>query len=156
MRLIKSDNNDCVAASLAMVFNLYYPDVQRDLLEIQPLEFPFRRPYDQLPKVVSMEQVCEWAAFRLFTLIPFPWNPMCSPHPDCPPVPVWDDPDEMFDQAMRRGPGLLEGLVGDKGHMVAWDGNVVYDPRGYCYSLNMAQDRFNFVETRFWLAGGRK
>jgi hypothetical protein len=156
MRLIKSDHNDCLAAAVAMVFNLHYPDVQNDLQLLQPLEYPFRKPWAGLPKVVSMEQVCEWAAERRCTLMPFPWNPMCSPHPDCPPVPVWDDPDAAFDQAMRRGPGLLEGLVGEKGHMTAWDGNVVYDPRGYCYSLNVALDKFGFIPTRFWLAGGRK
>jgi hypothetical protein len=162
MRLIKSNDNNCVAASIAMVFNLICVDVQNGLLRLQPRVFPFKHPYAHLPKVASMEQVCEWAADRRLTLMPFPRNPMCSPHPDCPAVPVWDaevgrpSADDMFDKAMRRGPGLLEGLVGEKGHMVAWDGNVVFDPRGYCYSLNVATDLFDFVPTRFWLAGPRK
>jgi hypothetical protein len=68
---------------------------------------------------------------------------------------VWpdDDPNEVFEGQLSHGKGVIEGVITStaKGHMVAWDGAVIYDPRGYMYSLNVA-NKFDFSPSRFWLA----
>jgi hypothetical protein len=109
-----------------------------------------------MPKVPSMEELVAWAYRKQRTgLVPFPFHPHCSPHPNCPGVPVWpdDDPNEVFEGQLSHGKGVIEGVITStaKGHMVAWDGAVIYDPRGYMYSLNVA-NKFDFSPSRFWLA----
>jgi hypothetical protein len=163
MKLVKQHGtDDCVAAALAMVFDASYDRVSRDLFS--DMMYPFPEPWADLPKVPDMNVICDYAIGEWFTaLVPCELDPVCSPHIDCPPVKVWprsksggQGGELQFEWALRRGPGLIEGsLVGtgkQLGHMVAWNGQVVYDPRGYCYSMNVAVDKFNFQPRRFWLA----
>ena len=154
MRLEIAGDNDCTAASLAMLFNMASGYIKKELFPPLP-QYPFPKPWDDLPMVPSMEMVCDWAwRKQRIALVPFPYHPHCSPHPDCPSIPVWpnDDPDEIFTEQLAYGRGVIEGAVEPElGHIVAWDGKVIYDPRGYIYSLNVA-DKFNFKPTRFWLA----
>lgn len=151
MRLIEATDNDCVAASLAMVFRLAIETVKRELFT--GLTHPFPDPWSHLPKVPAMVQICDWvASSHRASLTPYPYNPTCAPHPDCPPVMVYAHPDTAFQAQLNRGQGVIEGRVAKgKGHMVAWDGNVIYDPRGYCYSLNVAVSKFGFTPSQFWL-----
>ncbi|RLB69014.1 MAG: hypothetical protein DRH04_05920, partial [Deltaproteobacteria bacterium] len=58
MRHIRSFANDCVYASLAMVFDMDMAQVKRDL----PMEHGvFPAPWEGLPKVPSMDEIVEWA-----------------------------------------------------------------------------------------------
>jgi len=149
MRLILSNNHDCVAASLAMVTGIPMSDIKEDLFT--DLEYPFPPPWDKLPKVPNMDVICDylWLGFRL-GLTPFNNAPFCSPDVACPSFPVWEDAAAMFQRQLGFGPGLLEGTVAGKGHMCAWDGTMVFDPRGYAYLPDEADD-LGFDIERFWL-----
>jgi len=161
MKLVTQEGaNDCVLAALSMLFDASPSRIHQDLFT--DLFFPFPDPWAHLPKVPDMNVICDYALWKQdVALVPFELDPLCSPHKDCPPVPVWprckvasSEGPRMFEQSLRRGEGLIEGVVIGKelGHMVAWDGTVILDPRGYCYSLNVAVDKFNFQPRRFWLA----
>ena len=155
MKLITStDKYDCVAVSMAMLLGVSVAHV-KSLVWPDPLEYPFPAPWDTLPKIPSMEVICEWMLFSHdIALVPFPHNPVCTPDVTrCPPVPVYDeDPDTVFNRQLELGPGLLEGVrARGSAHMCAWDGQAVFDPRGHIYSLNITH-LHDFVPTRFWLA----
>jgi len=152
MRLITSSDNDCVAASLAMLFDMDIEFVKRQLF-FDPPYYPFPAPWDNCPMVPSMELICDWAySFHEIALVPFPFDPVCAPHPDCTPVSVWpDDPTTVFKHQLGYGPGLLEGLFGGAGHMCAWDGDTVFDPHGYTYPVESCH-KLGYTLTRFWLA----
>ena len=161
MKLITSSDNDCVAASLAMLFDVEIGFIETHLFTA--LTKPFMRPWDGLPKVPDMNIICDWAwETHEIALVPFEYDPQCSPHKDCPPVSVYPrtittlgaTADWVFDKQMAYGPGLIEGntLGREVGHMCAWDGKIIYDPRGYCYSYNVAKEKFGYQITRFWLA----
>jgi hypothetical protein len=158
MQLVTSKNNNCVAASLAMVLGSRCPErVEQDLFCF-PREHPFPPPWNHLPMVPNMDLICDWMLTeKSIALTPFTRNPLCSPHPDCPGVsPYNEDPEKVFQAQLNFGIGLLEGVVpkavGDIGHMCAWDGHAIHDPRGYIYSLNVAEEKFHFTVKRFWLA----
>lgn len=161
MRMVEQENNGCVYASLAMVLNEPLQTICHNFKtwELQD-SHPFPAPWDGCPRVPSMHEICDEAIKHFKTaFVPFEFDPEVAPHPDCPPIKVWtptrSNPHRtasvVFNNQLRRGPGLIEGMKGDKGHMVAWDGSVVYDPRGYCYSINVA-GRFDFSPRRFWLS----
>jgi hypothetical protein len=163
MKLIESTNNyDCVAAALAMVLGTDLGEIERILFH--NLMKPFPEPWDNLPKVPDMNVICEFMAGVGWALMPFEYNPQCSPHPDCPPVPVYPFREagnvgghflasfqRVWEKQLSLGPGLIEGTVDETGHMVAWSGDAIYDPRGCIYSLNVT-NKFDFVPKRFWLA----
>ncbi len=162
MYLIKQEKNGCVYASLAMVLNEKLETITRHFNTWgyeQGQMYPFLGEWETLPRVPSMHEICEVAMFHYDTgFVPFQRDPEVAPHPDCPPIRVWEhiqnrsvDAEGMFRAQLSRGPGLIEGFKDDTGHMVAWDGSIIYDPRGYCYSPNVA-DRFDFEPRRFWLA----
>lgn len=151
MQLIEGNNKDCLAASIAMLLSESVEYVERALYP-SPREYPFPPPWDHLPLVPSMEIVVDWLVLNHNVgLVPFPYAPTCSPHKDCPAIRVWDgDADEIFERQLSYGQGLIEGMCHEVGHMTAWDGAVIFDPRGHKYSFNVAY-RFNFKPTRFWL-----
>jgi hypothetical protein len=152
MNLVTARNNDCVAASLAMAFDINAGEIKSTLFTGLPKPFP--APWNELPKVPDMNVICNWAwGTKKIALVPFEYNPKCTPHKDCPPVPVWEDPDGAFAQALSYGEGLLEGvkIKAERGHMCAWDGQAIYDPRGCIYSRNVAEAYFDFRIRRFWL-----
>jgi hypothetical protein len=153
MNLIRQGDNECMAASVAMVFDKRLESVNTfSLFNPYCYSFPFPVPWHQSPKVASMDEICDWA-YSIFGagLVPFPRNPGCSPTEKCSMVPVWPDGEGKFLEHLSYGPGLLEGHVEHmRGHMCAWDGKKVYDPRGYTYSFENA-DGYNFTATRFWL-----
>jgi hypothetical protein len=153
MQLIRQRDAGCVAASVAMVFEtrLNYVDTF-SLFNPYCYSFPFPSPWHKLPKVASMDELCDWA-YSMFKvgLVPFPRNPGCSPSEKCPDVAVWPDGEGKFLEHLSYGVGLLEGHVEHmRGHMCAWNGEKVYDPRGHTYSFANASD-FDFTATRFWL-----
>ena len=160
MNLITTNNNDCVAASLAMLFETSLTYVKAELFTNLPK--PFSGQWWDLPKVPDMNVICDWAWKRRTALVPFECDPQCTPHKDCPPVPVYPRTTKHkeglgvweFNNQMAYGPGLIEGtIIGQEvGHMCAWDGKIVYDPHGYCYSRNAAKEKFGYQITRFWLA----
>jgi len=160
MKLITTTNNDCVAASLAMLFDTGIGYIKTQLFTNLPKPFPGQ--WSDLPKVPDMNVICDWAWQRRTALVPFEYDPQCTPHKDCPPVSVYSQTtkypkglaDWPFKTQLTYGPGLLEGtIIGrEVGHMCAWDGKIIYDPRGYCYSRNVAKEKFGYQITRFWLA----
>jgi hypothetical protein len=165
MKLITANQNNCVAASLAMLLGH-----EIEYIEIQlftGLTKPFPGQWSDLPKVPDMNVICSWMwRTHQIALTPFEYSPLCAPHKDCPAVPVYPTttsydpslasaaPDIAFNAQMAYGPGLIEGnIVGQEvGHMCAWDGKVIYDPHGYGYPHNVAQEKFGYQVTRFWLA----
>jgi len=164
MKLIVSNNNNCVAASLAMLIDVDINHIQDKLFT--DLTKPFPGQWSAFPKVPDMNVICGWLWWDYkVALVPFEYDPQCAPHKDCPPTsvyptttrcpyPIADVADVAFNEQVAYGPGLIEGtIIGrEVGHMCAWDGQVIYDPRGYCYSRNVAQGRFHYQITRFWLA----
>jgi hypothetical protein len=123
---------------------------------------PFPDLWADFSKVPDMNVICDWAWQRGTALVPFEYAPQCAPHSSCPPVSVYplttssphETADWQFDKQVAYGPGLFEGItIGrEVGHMCAWDGKVIHDPRGYCYSRNVAKEKFGYQITRFWLA----
>jgi len=120
----------------------------------EPLTYPFPAPWDKYPAAPSMDKICDWCwTKKQVALVPFNYAPLCTPHVDCPPQPVWSgDQMAMFERQLAYGPGLLEGsIAGAVGHMCAWDGQTIFDPRGYTYSRNVALNKFDFLVDGFWL-----
>ncbi len=161
MRLVTANNNDCVAASLAMLLDVELGYIKNQLFTDLPKPFPGQ--WELFPKVPDMNVICDWVwGTYQIALTPFEYDPQSTPHRNCPPVSVYPrttnllgvTADGAFDNQMAHGPGLLEGLTlnGSLGHMCAWDGKVIHDPRGYCYSYNVAKEKFSYQVTRFWLA----
>jgi len=151
MKLITNNENKCVFASLAMLIVEDINMVEGWLKHYLP-DATFPPPYDELPRVPDMISICAWLLGRNIALTPFPFDPQCTPHPSCPAKAVYENPQGVFNARLALGPGLIEGVVnGDRGHMVAWNGTTIYDPRGYCYSLNVSW-KFDFEPAQFWLA----
>lgn len=156
MRLIKQEKNGCVYAAVGMLIKKT-PDEVFNIIDapMGPKErHPFPEPWSHLPFVPTMDVIVDRLIKREgIALVQFKKNPTAAPHPDCPPYDVWAPykRHDVFNSQLKYGRGLIEGTVGEVGHMVAWDGSVVFDPRGYCYSMNVA-DRFNFTPLCFWLA----
>ena len=151
MILVTSDEPlTCVAASLAMVLDVPYWTIRYDLFK--DLEFPFEPPYDKYPKVPSMAVIVDYA-YREHNnlLIPFERNPVCAPHENCKPVPVWEDGESKFKSQLFYGSGLIECIRQDGiGHMVAWDRHNIFDPQGYIYSYEL-MSAYHLEAQRFWL-----
>ena len=151
MNLIRSSKNQCVAASVGMLFE-WKLEALADfpLFDITCYQYPFPHPWSHLPKVASMVEICEWAiTVTGCGLVPFPRNPTCVPSAKCPSTPVFKDGEASFLTHLSYGAGLLEGIV-SVGHMCAWDGLKVYDPRGYTYQIEDAP-AYDFAPSRFWL-----
>lgn len=164
MKLIRGNKYDCVACSLAMVMEGPTREHIAAMLFSSRAATPFPEPWDKLPKVPDMNFVCDWAWHDYkVAFVPFERNPVCSPAPECPSVPVWPmegtkdhttTPEQAFRRQLSYGTGLLEGTRPSRGlgHMCAWDGQAIYDPRGHVYLLEDALEHFDFVPLRFWLA----
>lgn len=152
MKLIKQEKEGCVYASLAMVLSESLKDIYRifKYWEITK-NYPFTGKWAITPRVPGMEEICDisWRVLRK-SFVPFSLNPTVTPDENCKPIQVWESPTVKFNSQLSYGTGLIEGLHDGIGHMVAWDGSVVYDPHGYCYSINVS-GRFNFQPRRFWL-----
>jgi len=161
MRMIKQDKDSCVWASLAMVLNERLDTVVHNFSDWDD-RYPFAGEWSEVPRVPSVHEICD-IAYRDFNtaFVPFEYDPEVFPHENCPPIKVWTrtrkqptrTPRGVFESQLSLGPGLIEGINTNsgRGHMVAWDRSVVYDPRGYCYSINVT-DKFDFQPRRFWLA----
>ena len=141
----------CVAASLAMALHIDMDLVIEDLFT--DMEYPFDPPFDKYPKVPDMNVVADWAFARCSQdMIPFEYCPVCTPHETCKPVPVWYNGVEKFRKQLSYGEGVIECITTRelKGHMVAWDGNKVFDPNGYVYDFE-DMSAYRLKATRFWL-----
>ena len=153
MQLIKQKRNECTYTSVAML--LGHPDASviknvmtRDWTKSDFTPFP--EPFDEVPRVPSVHEICETlVVFYNIGLVPFERCPMMTPHEYCPSVSVWRDPVARFRDHLWLGEGLIEGTKGQTGHMVAWDREKVFDPRGYTYEIEDAH-KFDFEPTRFW------
>lgn len=151
VRLINATDNDCLVASLAMVLDLDIEDVKSDVIP-DPLEYPFPPPWNDLPLVPDMNVVADW----LFTtkgsaITPFEHAPYCTPDINCPTVSVYnEDAGRVFEQQLSYGPGMIECWFNGNGHMVAWDGERIYDPHGYIYNLSDTEC-YGTTPHRFWL-----
>ena len=146
MKLIKAEM--CTASSVAMLLNQSYYTIEK--LFSYEEEYPFPPPYRSRKRVPCMEEICRtvWKEFR-DGLVPFPKELCCYPGIDADPYPVWGG-DDNFKKMLSFGPGLVEGLCGNVGHLCAWDGEKIYDSRGHIYLYDDAH-LFNFEPTRFWL-----
>jgi len=153
MRLIKSNKNNCVYASVAMLLGVSL-DKAYELLHNKDAkigEKPFTGIYKDFEVVPDMAVICDslWSKKRI-GLTPFYFDPTCSPHPNCQPISTWKNPKASFKLQLGFGSGLLEGKTEKCGHMCAWDGQVIFDPRGHIYSYDLAEI-MNFEINRFWL-----
>lgn len=149
MRLIFGAEKGCVIASVAMLTDLTYGEVKEELMP--HADYPFSSPWDSYPKVPSTDEVCDWL-WKKFgrSLTPFNRDPGCSPDRECPPVPVWENGEKKWREQLKYGSGLLEGTSSRMGHMCAWDGVKVFDPKGYIYAWEDSSE-YKFNATRFWL-----
>lgn len=146
MKLVKAEEKyGCVVASVAMLRGESYWDTRKML---PPWTYPFEGLYASCPKVPAMEELVDIFFNWGYHLVPFFRDPYCSPEPHCNPVPVWPDGETKFQQQLLYGRGLLVGHCGKTGHMAAWDGHLVYDPRGMVYSL---ENQHCFDVEVFWL-----
>lgn len=151
MKLITSGKDRCVAASISMLLDVPIEVILEDLFS--NLEKPFKGKWADKEKVPSIHEI---VAYCLVThnvaLVPFEYDPQCTPcvhgHD---PVPVYKHGSDVFDLQLRFGAGLIEGRTEKYGHMVAWDGLRIYDPRGYRYH-SFEGSAFGFTMDRFWLA----
>lgn len=151
MKMVRANEPmQCVAASLAMAFNIELNCVVEDLFS--ELEYPFEAPFESFPKVPDMNQIVDWAWTQFsIAMIPFEYKPVCTPHERCKSVPVWKDGETMFRKQLGYGVGVIEvEKAGGGGHLVAWDGNQVFDPDGYRYDFE-AMKSFEYEPRRFWL-----
>lgn len=115
-------------------------------------EQPFPRPYEDFKVVPDKAVIFDllWDRQRV-ALVSFECDPKCSPHENCPPISSWKKPREKFLCQLGYGSGLLVGRTEACGHMCAWNGQAVYDPRGFIYSFNLAVT-MGFYPDEFWLA----
>jgi hypothetical protein len=151
MRLvIDYEGGNCLLASLAMLFDLSWDEVEKDLFS--NLEYPFQPPWDSCAKVPDMNVVVDWALHKHNrSLVPFEYDPVCTPHQDCTPVKVWKDGHEKFLKVLNYWTGLIEcETYAGKGHMVAWDGSHVYDPR-VVVRYRFEELIKGFIPRRFWI-----
>jgi len=145
----------CVHASLAMLTGLSLDSLAISL----PVYFPFPPPYEKVPAGQDMANVCEWAwEVARIGLMPFDRCPAVAIGPGKPAVPIWEDGEKKWRHQLGYGPGLLEGsterlsdgVLLNTGHMCAWDGERIFDPRGYRYAWKDRKDH-KFDAERFWL-----
>lgn len=158
MRLVKAENNGCVYASVAMLTNNHLNWAYDSLYTCGAKigQKPFIGIYKDFEVVPDMAVICDvlWRKKRT-GLVPFEFDPKCAPNANCPPISTWENPTKVFMQQLGYGPGLLEGKTKVCGHMCAWDGQVIYDPRGFIYSFNLAAT-MGFEPKRFWLKVSQK
>jgi hypothetical protein len=154
MQLIIAPKHECTYACLSMLLGSNMAHFRISFNKLWDEKYPFDPPYDELPRVPSMDEICFYMAENTKgSLMPFNRETYCTPSYDQRGVRIWSDK-FFYYNVLPLGPGLIEGMVtgadGVIGHMVAWNGSVVYDPRGYCYSINVA-DKFGFQPKTFWL-----
>lgn len=141
MKLIKSDTNQCVLNSFAMV------------LRTDPETLIQRLGHDGLGKIVEQpvpacfrsfhpEEFADLLVQNGMSMTMFSLQPMMA-HGDH----LVDHSLFMgkgrFEQALGYGDGVLFGVIdGSRPHAVAWNyiEEQVYDPRGYTWKLNKDQD----------------
>jgi len=163
MQLVLGESQfDCMLSSIAMVTDIDKEYIRTTLCP--ELTYPFTGHWKKHPKVPSMDEVCDWIWTTTSQgLMPFNRDPGCTCAPGCNVVPVWKDGEAKFKEHLSLGWGLLEGVIdpwvghGHKasppsasGHMVAWNSDEVFDPRGYKYPFDKCSE-VNFEPVRFWL-----
>jgi hypothetical protein len=135
-----------------MVLGHATPELILDDL-FEHLEYPFESPWDDIPQVPSMDVIVDYM-FNIchVAMVPFEKDPVCTPHLDCKPVPVWYNSTEAWLRHLAYGEGVIECVTPrGRGHMVAWNGKVVYDPQGYIYPIEEMETVHKLTPRRFWL-----
>jgi hypothetical protein len=68
----------------------------------------------------------------------------------------WKDAETRFSRLLHRNvEGIITGVMeSGRGHCVAWDGQNIYDPRGYVYPYTKAESIYKFNPDAFWMFGG--
>lgn len=145
MRLVRQpDKYSCAAASLAMLADVSFEEVIKALgydgtmnLNNMALGFP-------IPEIID-------TALDSFgiALVSFELAPAISEYKRDEGIPLYNDDyvNQRIDALLPGRPGLITGFYSiDKYHMVAWDGEQIYDPHGRVYPLHdpepMIMDRF--------------
>lgn len=142
-QLIKSDNNQCVLASFAMVMNTTMENLEKRLghnglervLDEAPEPSCFRSFHPQ--EFIDLLLDDGYAA----TMIEL--NPCLQHGSQLVNHAAFIGQDRFF-QALLRGDGVIFGRLetSKTGHAVAWDAATatIHDPRGYSYRWNKDQD----------------
>jgi hypothetical protein len=111
----------------------------------------FKGLWSKYPKVPSKPEIIDWIWRRnRIALVEFVRDPQMKPSVEAPAVSVYTDSEKVFRDQLKYGAGLLEGFT-KLGHMCAWDGERIFDPRGYVYSYEKA-DKYGFEVTSFLMA----
>ena len=141
MKLIKSDNRQCVLAAFAMLMDTTMDELKERLghdgkdvvLENQPEPFCFRSFHPQEFIDLLYEDGYSCSMIEL--------NPMLNHGNQFLNHASFIGQTRFFEWLLR-GDGVLFGEVGGIGHAVAWNSNnfTIYDPRGYKYRWNSGQD----------------
>jgi hypothetical protein len=125
----------CVYATLAMLLDKEPKQIEK---EFNPngMKF-FNSVWPKLPIVPSKPEIVDWLWHQGYAVVDFVRDPKMKPHVEAPAVSVHENSEEVFKQQLSYGVGFLEGFT-KLGHMCAWDGERIYDPRGYVYSYENA------------------
>lgn len=149
MRLVRQPNKwSCAAASLAMLADVTYEEVIKAIGHDGSEQW-----WRDETRAFSIPEIVDTAANVYgIALVQFDVRPaICHStrhdeereiYPDC-----WE---KRLHCLMNQHPGLLVGYYAiDKFHMVAWDGQQIYDPRGTTYQLG---DSDSIIVDRFFMA----
>lgn len=154
MKLITSPNSwSCAAASLAMVLGIDFNDVIKsvghDGSEI--INPDLRKP--GCYKGFHMQELIEIALAHHYAVTPIELQPVQTATGNDEydvKIEMYKSPDRRLLHHMNRNTGILMGKLNTYWHAVAWDGAMVYDPRGLIYpygdiKINLAVfHRFDF------------
>ncbi len=147
MKLIQGENNlDCILAAAAMVMGINLVELKKSIghdgSEIifpnAPEPYCFRGFHIQ--EIIDQAFQNNWSVMYIqkhFGLEPFIGND---------PVFTIDVNDKRINNYLTNFPGIIAGVKGNRNHAVAWNGEMVYDPSGFVYSLR----EFDYNIKEFW------
>lgn len=153
-----ANNWSCMPFALAMALDVPVEDIIR-LVGHDGSHHPWPVPFQFVRAGFHIHEIID-VAFLYYRrlLCPFVREPTVTCDERCPEIPakfVGTDTDARWRWALRNNTGIMTGQMMDTGvgHAVAWDGQKIYDPRGYVYSYD---DRHHYLyePDTFWLLGG--
>lgn len=146
---LNRNGHSCILASAAMILEVnqqvLIDEIGHDGSEIlwPDLKEPFCRRGFHMQEIID----CAWR--RGYVILEISAKPVCIPYYGAP-LRVIPMPEERFLQYVRNNKGILAGQLDGVGHACAWDGDLVYDPRGHIYSEDgcpmIVSDFYMFVD----------
>ena len=139
MRLMIQIDDSCLVYAAAMVLDV---DPNTLIAEIghdgQDIWWPACTGASR-KRGIHIQEIIDCAHARGHGLMPIEVFPCSSPGPGIEPIEIWKDGHchARFENMIAFHPGILIGESENGiGHAWAWDGEKVYDPRGYICKLD--------------------